>query len=427
MTEVIGHRDAVQFVRQLATDIGHSGLREIDVRNLHRMLMASEPRIAGQYKVFDNQISGSKELLTARSDDVGWHMAQLIAWMNSARAAGPLLAAVVHAWLANIHPFEDGNGRVARLLANYGLYRQQWPCLVIKSGTDRGQYYDALSHSDAAGDILPLFELFTKSLERALLEMSDPDFARRLLRADMDRIGDYDLWCGNLRSFVAALREKLTVRSLQLEVLGHLQASDFVLLQHRKAAGNGWFAKVRGRSLSRSFDVLIWFGFATDELLGETRACDPMPSLFFSERNESPDFPHPYRWLRGSEELDVCEVSLRPSTTSERATLRRSGDVRPMGIERAAGLVASSSRDFGSAGPLLDDSADHHPEVDGPGDSRRVRRAEIRSVALQRIGHISLGGFPLGCSRKSRRRCDCSSTSELHSYPASTSGQPPWR
>lgn len=67
LTEVIGHRDAVQFVRQLATDIGHSGLREIDVRNLHRMLMASEPRIAGQYKVFDNQISGSKELLRART------------------------------------------------------------------------------------------------------------------------------------------------------------------------------------------------------------------------------------------------------------------------------------------------------------------------------------------------------------------------
>lgn len=340
LVEVIGHRDAIRFARELAMGTGQRVIREIDIRNMHRMVMAAEPRIAGQYKLFDNTIGAREDLLTARSDDVGWHMAQLVEWMNTTAAAGPLLASVVHAWLTNIHPFEDGNGRVARLLANYTLYRQRWSSLVVKSGSDRGQYYEALAHSDEGGDILPLFELFVKGIERALVEMSDPEFARRLLRADIGRVDEYELWGQTLRAFTRVLQEELVSRDLDLEVVGSLQASDFVLLQGRNASGNGWYAKVF--SADRTFDTLIWFGYASDELLGAKPHADPTPSLFFSERDSSPDFPHPYRWLQSVDDLHVIEVSLRPRSSTDRATLRTTWGVESARVDKAARAVADS-------------------------------------------------------------------------------------
>ncbi|MCY4193985.1 MAG: Fic family protein, partial [bacterium] len=67
-------------------------------------------------------------------------------------------AAWLHHRFTQIHPFQDGNGRVARALASLVLIRAGWFPLVI-SRTNRGKYIDALEHADA-GDIKPLVRLF---------------------------------------------------------------------------------------------------------------------------------------------------------------------------------------------------------------------------------------------------------------------------
>jgi len=71
LAEVLGHRRAVSFVRDLGRQVGRADFTEIDIRSIHLMVMASEPRIAGNYKTMDNSIAGRPDLLTARSDDVG--------------------------------------------------------------------------------------------------------------------------------------------------------------------------------------------------------------------------------------------------------------------------------------------------------------------------------------------------------------------
>ena len=66
----------------------------------------------------------------------------------------PLLLAESHWGFLRIHPFDDGNGRTARLLANYILLRKDLPPIVIKS-EDRDRYIGALQNVDL-GFALPL-------------------------------------------------------------------------------------------------------------------------------------------------------------------------------------------------------------------------------------------------------------------------------
>ena len=66
----------------------------------------------------------------------------------------PLLLAESHWGFLRIHPFDDGNGRTARLLANYALLRKDLPPIVIKS-EDRDRYFGALQNVDL-GFALPL-------------------------------------------------------------------------------------------------------------------------------------------------------------------------------------------------------------------------------------------------------------------------------
>ena len=66
----------------------------------------------------------------------------------------PLLLAESHWSFLRIHPFDDGNGRTARLLANYILLRKDLPPIVIKSD-DRDRYVGALQNTDL-GSMLPL-------------------------------------------------------------------------------------------------------------------------------------------------------------------------------------------------------------------------------------------------------------------------------
>lgn len=67
------------------------------------------------------------------------------------------VAAYLHAGLVDIHPFADGNGRVARLLMNMALLSMDQPPIVVRE-QDRIAYYGALDVFHDCGDPMPFRE-----------------------------------------------------------------------------------------------------------------------------------------------------------------------------------------------------------------------------------------------------------------------------
>jgi Fic family protein len=109
------------------------------------------------------------------SAQVTAEMTRLLAWFESTRPAadvsavnGIARAALVHLWFESIHPFEDGNGRLGRALADMALAQdmhaqdpQANPALVRVYGMahqmlkSRAAYYDALNYAQRLRDIAP--------------------------------------------------------------------------------------------------------------------------------------------------------------------------------------------------------------------------------------------------------------------------------
>ena len=87
-------------------------------------------------------------------------MDQLIAWYEEHEGKN-VPPEIESAWLHHrftlIHPFVDGNGRVARCLATLVLLKHQWFPLVVTRG-DRTEYLSALQEADQ-GDLGPLVML----------------------------------------------------------------------------------------------------------------------------------------------------------------------------------------------------------------------------------------------------------------------------
>jgi Fic family protein len=85
-------------------------------------------------------------------------MKDLISWYNKEEKKKKIpvaeLAALFHYRYIRIHPFEDGNGRIARLLVNYILQRHEYPMIVIQT-KDRDKYLTILSHCDANTGVVP--------------------------------------------------------------------------------------------------------------------------------------------------------------------------------------------------------------------------------------------------------------------------------
>lgn len=108
---------------------------------------------AGQYKTRPNSVitRTGERFEYASPEETPALMSDLVDWYNAEELKGEMtpveLAALFHYRYIRIHPFEDGNGRIARLLGNYILSRHGYPMIVVRS-RKKQEYLDALSASD---------------------------------------------------------------------------------------------------------------------------------------------------------------------------------------------------------------------------------------------------------------------------------------
>ncbi len=100
-------------------------------------------------------------------EQVAAEMDQLLAWHRShclARVAPEVEAAWLHHRFTQIHPFQDGNGRVARALASLVLIREGRFAFSV-APDDKGTYIDALERADA-GSLSQLISFVTEGQQR---------------------------------------------------------------------------------------------------------------------------------------------------------------------------------------------------------------------------------------------------------------------
>jgi len=161
--EAVDHFEALRYVRELARQT--DPFTEMDLRNLHRLVMLrSSPEIAGRYADQGRYVlTGTGRHSFPSPAEVPALMADFARWLGSAEAT-PATAFTAHRQLADIHPFNDGNGRTARLLMNLILIRGGYPPVAVRP-EDRPVYVDALQQGQAGRG--------TAAFERLLYERLD--------------------------------------------------------------------------------------------------------------------------------------------------------------------------------------------------------------------------------------------------------------
>lgn len=137
---------------------------------------------AGKYRSGDMQVvSGAmgKEKVyyeAPKADILEVEMKRFLNWFNNESETDPVLkAAVAHFWFVTIHPFDDGNGRIARTITDMQLARsdgspQRFYSMSNQILTERKRYYNLLEQTQRGdGDITAWLEWFLRCLENALV------------------------------------------------------------------------------------------------------------------------------------------------------------------------------------------------------------------------------------------------------------------
>jgi len=128
--EAVGHAKSYDYMFSLLR--GHK-ISEEDVLTLHKLLFSKTDEVnAGVYRNKSVIITGSKYPVVA-APKIQFEIDKLFNWINNERASyHPIeFAAQLHKRFVFIHPFIDGNGRIARLLMNTSLIQDGYMLAVI--------------------------------------------------------------------------------------------------------------------------------------------------------------------------------------------------------------------------------------------------------------------------------------------------------
>lgn len=165
--EVINHKAGVDYIYQIIQR--KLELSEEVVKEIHRLILKGIDDLeAGCYRRHNVRIVGA-HLIPPQAVKVAREMEELMNWYyeNSRTYSVPELAALFHYKFVSIHPFIDGNGRVARLLMNLILMKEGYPPTVILN-VDRKKYYRVLNQGND-GNLEPFSNFVGRAVERSLI------------------------------------------------------------------------------------------------------------------------------------------------------------------------------------------------------------------------------------------------------------------
>ena len=238
--DIKGHNEAVLALEDFVRS--EYPLTEQFIREMHQLLLGEpyevpaqtpdgQPTrkriVPGRYKTSPNNVltATGEMFYFASPEETPGRMTDLVDWYRAEEAAPTLppvaLAARFHYDFVRIHPFDDGNGRMSRLLMNLILLRHGYPMTVIKAD-DRNRYLAALSEADA-GEFAPFLQFIVENVEASLQLM-----IRAARGESIDEPSDLD-------KKLALLKKQVLTRENTIEVLWDDETQDEifnVLLSH---------------------------------------------------------------------------------------------------------------------------------------------------------------------------------------------------
>jgi Fic family protein len=146
---------------------GHSGMHKIEVGRYRTGEMQIVSGAMGKEKVHFEAVPAS---------DVKTEMDKFLKWFNGNQTIDPVLkAAIAHFWFIIIHPFDDGNGRIARAISDLMLARadgakERYYSMSSQILVERKRYYEILQKvQHSSGDITEWLDWFLQCLKNSLL------------------------------------------------------------------------------------------------------------------------------------------------------------------------------------------------------------------------------------------------------------------
>jgi Fic family protein len=226
--DIRGHNEAINFLLSIVKDA--RPISESEIRSLHKMILvepyevdartadglATRKRInLGEYKTSANHVKTTTGEMHyyASPEETPAKMQELMEWyneVNDTENIHPIIAAALfHHKFVSIHPFDDGNGRLSRILMNLILMQKGYPPVVIKMD-DRINYYALLSRADV-GESWPFVEYIAEGL-RWSLEL----YLKAAKGGDIDEDEDIDK---DIALFKLRLKGETNLQNIRSEVI----------------------------------------------------------------------------------------------------------------------------------------------------------------------------------------------------------------
>ncbi len=158
--EVLGHSDAYDLLYKLTKN--HAELTEKDICKLHKLFyFRIDPKLAGKYRKEQVFITGT-DFVPPAPDQVSGLMKQFAAEISTLKAKYHSIefAALLHLKLVTIHPFIDGNGRIARLVMNLALMQAGYPITIIPV-INREDYINCIKQIQLNNDPMPFINFIS--------------------------------------------------------------------------------------------------------------------------------------------------------------------------------------------------------------------------------------------------------------------------
>ena len=251
--DIEGHDEAVKAIEAASKETEE--LTEVFVRSLHKVLL-KEPYMAdamtpdghlvrreiaiGRYKTVPNNVLTSQGEVHyfVPPEQVKQEMGDLIDWYRTKEAEGEhpvIVAATFHYRFVQIHPFDDGNGRMARLLMNMILIRHGYTVAIFER-EERTSYISMLEQADRDED---LSQFISYVAERSAYSLK-----LHLKAARGESIFDIDDIDREIALFKQSLADASTGRIVPQQYLEEMIRPVFEHMQEKTNQLEGPFASV---------------------------------------------------------------------------------------------------------------------------------------------------------------------------------------